>query len=369
MYNILGINPHHNGSVCVLSDGEIIFYHEEERLSRIKYDEYPFHTLSYILDNYEIHDIVTTGIDLPKERAITPFLGEMFEHLILRKLGFPNFNKLLDFSNHHHLTHVASSFYKSGFDKAIGIVIDAGGSKINTGESKIIDNCENDTVYACSYPMSFEVLYQNSSRMGTYENGLAHSDLNLGIGQAFEQLSIMLGFSALDGGKVMGLSSYGKSNPQIPNLFKGNRTNKKYINDEVSYRNFIPKDYSTKWHNDPNLINDLEKDLSWKIQKETQEILGNYVDQAIKSTNLNKVVVSGGYGLNCVANYYLKKRFPHVKFYFDPLSHDGGTAIGAAKLLHHGNKQDTTIRPHKTLYCGPQYTKKQIIKGINKYLD
>lgn len=369
MYNILGINPHHNGSVCVLSDGELVFYHEEERLSRFKYDEYPFHTLSYVLNNYEIHDIVTTGIDVPKESAITPFFGETIEHLILRKLGFPNFNNLFDFSGYHHLTHAASSFYKSGFDKAIGIVIDAGGSLVNPGKNKTINSCENDTIYVCSYPMSFEVLYQSSSKMGTPENQLPSIDLDLGIGQAFEQLSIGLGFSALDGGKVMGLSSYGKSNPKIPNLFEGNRTNKKYINDGTSYRNFIPKNYSTKWHNNPNLINDLEKDLSWKIQKETQEILGNYVDQAIKSTNLNKVIMSGGYGLNCVANYYLKKRFPNIEFYFDPLSHDGGTSIGAAKLLYHGNKEDSTIRPHKTLYYGPEYTKEQILNKIKKYLD
>jgi predicted NodU family carbamoyl transferase len=33
-YNILGINTSHNGSVCVLADGEIDFFLEEERLSK-----------------------------------------------------------------------------------------------------------------------------------------------------------------------------------------------------------------------------------------------------------------------------------------------------------------------------------------------
>ena len=362
MHNILGINPFHNGSVCILSDGELIFYQEEERLTRSKYDEYPFQTLIYILDNFPIHDIVTTGINIAKKMAVSPFVKEPFEHLILRKLGFNNLTQIIDFSENHHLTHVASSFYNSGFSEAIGIVIDAGGS--NLGDSN-----ENDSIYVCSYPMSFEILFQNRSTLISQSNGLTLSDLSLNIGQSFEQLSLSLGFHALAGGKIMGLSSYGSNNPKIPNLFDGNRTNLKYVNEEISFRNFIPKDYSTEWHNDSNLITDLEKDISWKLQKESQEIVGNYVDQAIKVTNLNKVVMSGGFGLNCVANYYLKKRFPNVEFYFDPLPYDGGTAIGAAKLLHHNTTQDTTIRPHKTLYCGPQYTKEQIIKGINKYLD
>lgn len=363
MYNILGINPFHNGSVCILSDGELIFYQEEERLTRSKYDEYPFQTLIYILDNFPIHNIAITGINIAKDKAASPFLGEPFELLILRKLGFNQQTiQTVDFSHDHHLTHVASSFYNSGFNEAIGIVIDSGGSHLE-------GTCENDSVYVCSYPMSFEVLFQNRSILASPSNGLTLSDLNLNIGQSFEQLSLSLGFHALAGGKIMGLSSYGSNNSKIPDLFDGNRTNLKHINEETGYKNFIPKDYSTEWHNDSNLVNDLEKDISWKLQKESQEIIGNYVDQAIKSTNLNKVVMSGGFGLNCVANYYLKKRFPNVEFYFDPLSHDGGTAVGAAKLLYHKNKQDTTIRPHKTLYYGPQYTKEQIIKGINKYLD
>jgi len=41
-YNILGINPNHNGSTALISDGKLVYYTEEERLSRIKYDGDPF---------------------------------------------------------------------------------------------------------------------------------------------------------------------------------------------------------------------------------------------------------------------------------------------------------------------------------------
>jgi carbamoyltransferase len=55
-----------------------------------------------------------------------------------------------------------------------------------------------------------------------------------------------------------------------------------------------------------------------------------------------------------VANYYLQKRFPDLNIWVDPISHDGGTAIGLAKLIWHKEKNDTTIRPLKTVYLGPE---------------
>ena len=41
-FNILAINPGHNGSAALISDGEIVFYGEEERFSKMKYDGNPF---------------------------------------------------------------------------------------------------------------------------------------------------------------------------------------------------------------------------------------------------------------------------------------------------------------------------------------
>ena len=41
MINV-GVSRGHNASVTLLIDGEIIFHIENERLSNIKYDWYPF---------------------------------------------------------------------------------------------------------------------------------------------------------------------------------------------------------------------------------------------------------------------------------------------------------------------------------------
>ena len=64
--------------------------------------------------------------------------------------------------------------------------------------------------------------------------------------------------------------------------------------------------------------------------------------------------------MNCVTNYYLKKRFPDINFFIDPASHDGGTVIGLAKFEYMRHCQENfitpTIDPLTTLYLGPDRT-------------
>jgi carbamoyltransferase len=58
--------------------------------------------------------------------------------------------------------------------------------------------------------------------------------------------------------------------------------------------------------------------------------------------------VSGGYGMNIVANHYYLQRFPDVEFYFEPIADDTGGAIGSAKMFWYFETKDKTIRPLKT---------------------
>ena len=51
-YQILGVNPGHNGSVALVRDGELIYYTEEERLSGVKYDGNPFRGIMEVINTY-----------------------------------------------------------------------------------------------------------------------------------------------------------------------------------------------------------------------------------------------------------------------------------------------------------------------------
>ena len=87
-------------------------------------------------------------------------------------------------------------------------------------------------------------------------------------------------------------------------------------------------------------------------------------------TGQKNVVLSGGYGLNCVANYwYLESlRKDGINLFVEPVSNDAGTAIGAALLFYYGMSEDMTKRPLTTLCQGPErkYTLEEIEKLANK---
>ena len=74
-------------------------------------------------------------------------------------------------------------------------------------------------------------------------------------------------------------------------------------------------------------------------------------------TGKKKVVISGGYGLNCVANYYYLDtlRKDGIEIYVEPVSNDAGTAMGAALLYYYSLSQSTDKDTTKTLYLGPKY--------------
>ena len=78
-------------------------------------------------------------------------------------------------------------------------------------------------------------------------------------------------------------------------------------NPEVFIQTGFPDNYSIN----PNIFtkNVTDIDLVYKVQKESQEVVGNLIEKYINQTQIKNVCCSGGYFLNCVANYYLKKDF------------------------------------------------------------
>ena len=346
-YNILGINTSHNGSVCLLKDRKIDLFLEEERLSKHKHDTYPIKALKYISKNYKINEISLSGLthhwNPKKYDWYISYLNVLFPEI-------PIYN-LLDY---HHLCHVVSSFYNSKFKKCIGIVVDGNGSCLNSPEGL---KAETESIYTLDYLNPPSCIYKS--------NRLINNKEPISLTKVYECITTSLGFKWNEAGKTMGLSSYGKFNSNIPPLYLNGKGNPLII-DNLSHSStdgILKEKYRYL-----TTSKELAKDLSYKVQQESQEIVGNLIEKYVKETRLKQVCCSGGYFLNCVANYYLTKRFPDIKFYFEPIASDAGTAIGAAKLLWYQKFQNKTIIPQKSLYYGPKYTKNQLLKGIQKYL-
>mgnify|MGYP000976877413 CR=1 FL=1 len=354
-YNILGVNSFHNGSVCVLSDGEIVYYLEEERLTKFKYDANPFRTILDTLDKFTIDEVVIGGINL-NDAELSYTWEDPFFALIRKFYSKIKYSKI---SNYHHYTHIKYTYPNSGFNNALGIIIDGGGSEFSD------KGIEQNSVYKCS-PKKI----QNINKDYLKHNSLTPQSIN--VGPLYSAISSYLGFKLNEEGKTMGLSSYGKFNSSIPSFFKGHKSDADMVS-EISTTDFIRQykygTFFTQVHPSNSLeYSQEEKDIAYKVQQESQQIVGDYIEEYIRKTGLKNVCCAGGYFLNCVANYYLTKRFPDVNFYFEPISHDGGTSIGVAYWRWKELNPTFQFKKLKSLYLGPQYSKEELLKGIQKYI-
>ena len=377
--NILGFNPSHHGSVCLLQDGEIKYFIQEERIgNREKYAGYPFRSFIDILEKYQIDSIITAtpGLKYPSNQRELENKDSNYWEILACSYN-PKIKAYDGSQTLHHKAHAAHAFYNSGFKEALAIIIDGLGSPA-TADGLVLGQ-ETETIFECSYPAIFTPIYKSHSRLyGKYPVTLC---------RAYETINKILGWSVNDSGKTMGLAPYGKFNSNFPPFFNDCHAEyvfyqkDKIIDDHISYLNYeinldtenFPQLQTTvdpkEWHNDESKITDLEKDLAWHVQDGIQKTVASLVEKSIKQTGIKKICCSGGFFLNCVSNYYLTKQFPDVEFYFEPIANDAGISIGAAKGLWHDTTKDTTIRPFKSLYLGKEYSKDELLKGISKYVD
>jgi len=185
----------------------------------------------------------------------------------------------------------------------------------------------------------------------------------------------------------MGLSPYGKPNDNVPKLFieEGSWTsanrhaiiptypNSSLVNESRYEYLKTPEDYEDngRFLKDVTKL-DNRRDLAYAVQTESQQQILNIILDAVKRTGNKNVVLSGGYALNCVANYfYLEELNKHgIKLYVEPISSDAGTAIGAALFAWHQITNNQDVRPFaESLYLGPpkEYSKKEIEQTAKKY--
>jgi len=395
---IAAIARGHNAGVCLLKNGEVVFSIEEERLSRHKYDGGPFASMIKILEYTDKLDylVVAHTQSLDATAGKVDFTGDDVYTGLARKLGLidrdpkllPKHPQVIDLSYYHHKLHAALSFYNSGFEDAVAVIVDGAGTFFDAqleGEHNPPTTLwETETIFDCTYPFNFKTLYKHLGTRGPLvgaefknfdggffgEEGVVPEVVlseTAGIVKTYEAVTDYCGFSFIEAGKTMGLFPYGKETNNIPQLFTSNQTS------PLSNRNVIVPTYPNGAHVNRNYFEILRdkqgqdedvtklenrRDMAYAVQTQTQKQVANLIRKAVKISGKKNVVVSGGYGLNCVANYYYLKELKDegINLYVEPVSNDAGTAMGAALLQHRAITKDSTVHPQKeTLYNGPQY--------------
>lgn len=337
---ILGISCfYHDAAAALLIDGKLVAAVEEERFSRKKHDnDFPEQAIAFCLQHGDLSprdldcvifyekpflkfDRILKSCLETYPRSCTLFREAMIhwlfdklwvKSLIEEKLGIAP-EKIL-FSK-HHLSHAASAFLCSPFEKAAILTIDGVGewntATIGKGEENRI---------ALLYEMNFP-----------------HS-----VGLLYSVFTAFLGFEVNEGEyKVMGMAPYGR-----PIYYDKIREIVKIFEDGSIWLDlrYFCHHYGTTPFNrrfiklfgtprDPKNSDTVEQsyaDLAASIQKVTEEIVIKMARHAHRVTGYNTLCLAGGVALNTVANWKILKETPFRDLFVQPASGDSGGALGAA---------------------------------------
>ena len=147
----MAINPGHNGSTAVVSDGELVYYAEEERYSREKYDANPFRGMIHALTKYKIDNIVIGGTQ--NEFGKVQWSERDYYTALIKK--YQPKAEIEHAGNNHHYGHACATFYNSGFDEALVIIVDGCGSFYSVKHidpaTPLIGGYETESIFAMSY--------------------------------------------------------------------------------------------------------------------------------------------------------------------------------------------------------------------------
>ena len=399
---ILGISRGHNAGVCLLKDGEIIFSIEEERLSRFKYDGSPLAGIKKVLDYTDKVDYIIIAHTQPLAGAgkIEYTGDDMYTGLarkfglIDRKLDRMNHPQVIDVSNQHHKIHASAAFYRSGFKDATAVVVDGAGSEHPFNNESL---WEVESVFKCSYETGITTTFKHLACRNPIANMYVRNTKfdffdepdsaiecvitdHAGIVKCYEAVTEYCGFSAIEAGKTMGLFPYGNQTDNLPTLFQQD------MKFPISNRNIVIPTYPNSAILNSAMYEALEewpanekidfttmqnrRDAAYWIQTQTQQAVLDFIIKAVEKTGNKNVVLSGGYGLNCVANYFYLTKLNElgINLYVEPVSNDCGTAIGAALFWYHLTEQNKTQRTRAgTLYLGPMhdYTPEYIENAVH----
>lgn len=324
---ILGVNISHNPSLCLLKDGEVEWYTEVERHTRKK---------DCLIDNtFDIKYYVDHPVD---HVAIASYGGQFDAERIEQVTKGLEYGELHYDAHTHHKYHAANAFYDSGFEEANAIVIDGFGATPREGYyHREIESC-----YRCTYnditpqKKHYSCCDLSLNRPPIFEEDSIFSD-SCSPGFMFSTAANRFGMNAgRDAGKVMGMAAYGNITDDTPWYHDDVLSNEQYLKELTAADTF-----------------EKQLDFAAKLQQETRKHTISYIHDIIEKFPCDNLVLSGGYFLNCVNNYHCREEFPSLNLYIDPIAHDGGTALGFAKMLWYNTTEDTTIRPLETLYLGP----------------
>jgi predicted NodU family carbamoyl transferase len=294
----------------------------------------------------------------------------------LRSSGIHYKNIVVDNAN-HHLYHAAAGFYTLGVEDAIVIIMDGFGSVQRYPDASFsetttifyakdtIDTLHKNILYkSCSaiqVGWNPEKLKQKQQEYNFPVTLSSHLD----IGKMYGTVTRYIGFRTVDAGKTMGLSAYGKPN-NLPPMLVDDTT--------ISNSNLFRYDSHIDTQCYPQLENpndEIKKNMAYNVQRALEKIFAERVASALKIKYSDNVILGGGCALNILGNSVVKRHFPDINVYAEPIAADAAQSVGAA--LHHYKLDfpNTKFKKIDNLYFGPHYqlltVKQRLFDLVERY--
>jgi carbamoyltransferase len=366
--NILGISAfYHDAAAALLQDGMLVAAAEEERFSRKKHDsDYPRLAIDFCLRTggitpadldyvvfYEKPFVKFERIMMSSLQTYPRSAGVFRESMIswlTDKLWVKNlFCEELDvdaervlFSD-HHLSHAASAFFCSPFERAAVLTVDGVGE----------------------WATATAALGEGNNLTIRREMRFPHS-----LGLLYSAFTAFLGFEVNEGEyKVMGMAPYGRpryvdkvkklidiapdgsfwldmdyfsfhhsatraysrkfvslfGEPRAPGLHFFTRSS-----GYPSYFGAKPADYERQCER-----NEYYADIAASIQAVTEEVMLKLARATMADTGETRLCMAGGVALNSCANGRIVRETPVTELWVQPAAGDGGAAVGAALYAYH----------------------------------
>lgn len=386
---ILGLNAFHAGSSsAIVVDGEPVIAISEERLNRVKYyAAFPRLAIRRCLEitglNFQDIDAVAIGRDssanlsrkaeyalrnpsrllnLLKIKASRVPLDDL-KALIAQEcevgageLRFKQYNV------EHHLSHLASAYFISPWDRAAGFSLDGSGDFVTS----MMAECEGSEI---------------KIKKRIY---VPHS-----LGSLYTMVSEFIGYRSYgDEGKMMGLSALGEDtyHDHFEDMLilkpEDLRLNAKYFlsfgsNQGLSidekgqmvidrhYSDYVCQLFGPPREPDGRLEKrDLA--LAFGVQRIFEKGYFHLLNMLHGMVPLDNVVMAGGCALNSVANGKVFDGSPFRKTCIQPAAGDEGLALGAALYVSNSMLREGRRYVMKDAYLGPEYSEAEIRSELDR---
>ncbi len=384
---ILGISAfYHDSAAALIQDGIIIAAAQEERFTRKKHDSgYPQNAVNFVLNFAKInlsqvdHIVFYEKPFLKFERLLETYVASapkgfasfskampiwLREKLFQKKLimnylkthdkNFKDESKIL-FSE-HHLSHAASAFYPSPFEKAIVLTADGVGEWATT-------------TVAIGASEKLEI---------KKELHFPHS-----LGLLYSAFTYYTGFKVNSGEyKLMGLAPYGKPKytEEILNHLIDLKDDGTFILDQ-KYFNYSTgltmtnEKFDNLFGNPPRKpekekITQFHMDIAASIQKVTEKIMLMLARSLKAEYKLPNLCLAGGVALNCVANGKILEEKIFDNIWVQPAAGDAGGSLGAALAYWHidlkKERKNISEDNMQGSYLGNYFQEEEIKKTLNE---